>query len=105
MAEDSAEIPAKAAVEAAEISNVAGQDGDSVSGSLPACCVSTIRHHVKHNPMMVCSQCKFIIKCFSDERAYQNYIVFCRSRRRPVVIGIVDGYFTCAFRSYDTFSR
>jgi hypothetical protein len=72
---------------------------------IPACCIATIRQHVAYNPMMVCSTCKNIIKCFVDERGYDNYLKFCRSRRRPVVIGQVGQYLTIAFRSYDTYTR
>ncbi len=72
---------------------------------LSACCAATIRQHVKFNAMMVCSDCKNIIKCFDDERAYQNYLTFCRSRKRPVLTGVVENYYTVAFRSYDTYTR
>lgn len=105
MVEDSTDTAPKFAVEPVDSSPSVELDSTSTSSSLPSCCVETIRHLVRDNPMMVCSHCKFIIKCFTDERAYQNYLIFCRSRRRPVVTGVVDGYFTCAFRSYDTFSR
>jgi hypothetical protein len=73
--------------------------------NIPACCVATIRKHVRHNPMMVCAECKNIIKCFDEERAYQNYVKFCQSRRRPILIGRIDEYMTVAFRSYDTYNR
>ena len=76
-----------------------------MNGDLSDCCVATIRPHVKFNPMMVCADCKNIIKCFKEERAYQNYLTFCKSRKRPVVTGVVDEYHTVAFRSYDTYSR
>jgi len=52
-----------------------------VTTELATCCTDTIRQHVKHNPMMVCAACKNIIKCFNDERAYENYLTFCRSRK------------------------
>jgi hypothetical protein len=105
MTEDSAEMSAKSVGMAADSPNSVEPRNHPESSALHACCVETIRNHVLHNPMMVCSKCKFIIKCFTDERAYQNYLVFCRSRRRPIVTDVIDGYFTCAFRSYDTFSR
>ncbi len=76
-----------------------------MSQDLNACCADTIRQHVKFNPMMVCAECKNIIKCFADERAYQNYLTFCRSRKRPVTTGVVEEYYTVAFRSYDTYNR
>jgi hypothetical protein len=69
--------------------------------AIPPCCVATIGQHVRFNPMMVCAECKNIIKCFQEERDYANYIKFCRSRRRPVLTGQVQSYWTVAFRSYD----
>jgi len=77
----------------------------SSASAIPNCCVSTIRIHVRFNPMMVCAECKNIIKCFTDERAFRNYLTFCNSRRRPVLTGRVDEYWTVAFRSYDTYNR
>jgi len=50
--------------------------------------------------MMVCSECKQIIKCFDEEAAFKNYITFCRSRRRPVLKGLVEGRHTVVFKSY-----
>ncbi len=78
---------------------------EALHGSIPGCCVSTISMHVRFNPMMVCADCKNIIKCFDDERAYQNYLKFCQSRRRPILMGRVENYWTIAFRSYDSFGR
>jgi len=75
----------------------------TVVNDIPNCCIATIKEHVRFNPMMVCSHCKNIIKCFDDERAFQNYLTFCRSRRRSVLTGQISKYFTVAFRSYDTF--
>ena len=75
------------------------------TGEIAACCVETIRQHVRYNPMMVCADCKNIIKCFSEERAFQNYLTFCRSRRRTVLTGVVGEHYTVAFRSYDTYGR
>lgn len=71
-------------------------------GDIAACCVGTIREHVQFNPMMVCIDCKHIIKCFKDRRSFQNYLTFCKSRRRPVVTGFIEGQYTVAFKSYDT---
>jgi hypothetical protein len=69
---------------------------------IPGCCVVTIHQHARHNPMMVCSECKQIIKCFQDERAFANYLTFCKSRRRPVLTGRVESLYTVVFRSYET---
>ena len=68
---------------------------------LLACCCETIKVHVLYNPMMVCTTCKQIIKCFADHRAFKNYITFCNTRRRKVSIGKVDEYYTVVFQSYD----
>lgn len=89
----------------ADAGTVPGADAQSTAhafGEIPLCCVQTIRAHVRFNPMMVCSACKNIIKCFREEGAFQNYLTFCRSRRRPVLMGVVDEHHTVAFRSYDT---
>lgn len=65
------------------------------------CCIDTINVHARFNPMMVCSECKHIIKCFKDEAAYSKYLQFCQSRKRQVSIGRVDDYHTIIFKSYD----
>lgn len=52
---------------------------------LKACCRDTIMLHGEHNPMMVCADCKNTIKCFTDEKSYNNYIKFCHSRGRRVL--------------------
>jgi hypothetical protein len=79
--------------------------GNAPPREIAACCIATIHEHVSCNPMMVCPECKNIIKCFKDERAYDNYLKFCRSRRRPIVTAQVGEYWTVAFRSYDTYNR
>lgn len=73
----------------------------AVPSEIPCCCADTIRQHVRMNPMMVCSECKQIIKCFKEERAFQNYLTFCRSRRRPVLMGMIEDHFTVVFKSYE----
>ncbi len=71
--------------------------------SVKPCCVTTINLHARFNPMMVCSDCKHIIKCFKDEPAYAKYLIFCKSRKRQVAIGRVGEYHTIIFKSYDAF--
>ncbi len=71
--------------------------------SVKPCCVTTINVHARFNPMMVCSECKHIIKCFKDEPAYDKYLIFCKSRKRQVAIGRVGEYHTIIFKSYDAF--
>ena len=78
--------------------------GVAVANNIPDCCLATIKEHVRYNPMMVCSHCKNIIKCFDNERAFQNYLTFCQSRRRNILTGLVNEHWTVAFRSYETFN-
>jgi hypothetical protein len=68
---------------------------------IPACCAATIRKHVQFNPMMVCSACKQIIKCFKQEREFQNFLTFCRGRKRAVLIGMVEDHHTIVFKSFE----
>ena len=68
------------------------------------CCQKTIDMHAANNPMMVCSDCKQIIKCFSDERAYKNYQRFCASRHRRILATSYNSSYVVVFRSYDTYS-
>ncbi|MEN9835483.1 MAG: hypothetical protein RL011_1676 [Pseudomonadota bacterium] len=75
----------------------------TIANNIPECCMATIQEHVRYNPMMVCGHCKNIIKCFDNERAFQNYLIFCQSRRRNVLTGLVNQHWTVAFRSYETF--
>ena len=72
---------------------------------LAACCVRTIHIHSRHNRMMVCSDCKQVIKCFTEEQPLRNYLRFCASRARKVTTGTVEGMSIVAYSSYDTFSR
>lgn len=85
----------------AKVENLSAEASGN-TGDVPLCCIRTIQAHGQHNPMMVCTECKQIIKCFPEERAYQNYLTFCRSRRRPVLQGVVEGFYTVVFRSYET---
>jgi hypothetical protein len=72
------------------------------SGQVMPCCVTTIRQHAIHNPMMVCTECKQIIKCFLDEKAFRNYLKFCQSRHRKFTTGVVDDYQTIVYKPYQT---
>lgn len=93
-------------LEKSSISDAQSLTSTDVPSEIPLCCIATIRQHVRFNPMMVCGSCKHIIKCFTEERAFQNFLTFCRSRRRPVLMGIVDEQYTVTFRTHDrTFTR
>ncbi len=78
------------------------EPGDAVT--LLDCCKKTIKMHAANNPMMVCSDCKQIIKCFDDERAYKNYQRFCASRHRRILATQFDNRYIVVFKSYDTYS-
>ena len=68
------------------------------------CCKKTIEMHANNNPMMVCSECKQIIKCFDNETGYSNYKKFCTSRHRKITTGYFNNWYIVVFKSYDTFS-
>ena len=67
---------------------------------LQACCRQTVRSHVAHNPMMVCPDCKIMIKCFADERSFKNYVTFCRSRGRRVKTAADVGFYFVMYNTY-----
>lgn len=66
------------------------------------CCRTTILSHVQHNPMMVCSECKTMIKCFTEARASQNYETFCRSRNRKITSFEEGGVYFVMYNSFLT---
>lgn len=68
------------------------------------CCKNTIKLHAANNPMMVCSECKQIIKCFDDQKAFRNYQRFCASRHRRILATSYEERLVIVFRSYDTYS-
>lgn len=68
---------------------------------LEPCCRETIDRHAAFNPMIVCGECKQILKCFDKIQAFNNYQTFCLSRRREITTSQYKGYFIIGFRSYD----
>ena len=67
---------------------------------LRPCCRETVRSHVTHNPMMVCPDCKIMIKCFSDEKSFNNYLTFCRTRGRRVKTVVESGFYFAMYNTY-----
>lgn len=88
--------------------NSSHQDKPHASGEdvieLNDCCKKTIRLHAANNPMMVCSECKQIIKYFEDQKAFRNYQRFCASRHRKILATEFESRLIVVFRSYDTYS-
>lgn len=76
---------------------------EEVAGPMD-CCKRTIDMHGENNPMMVCSECKQIIKCFEEEKAFRNYRRFCQSRHRRILSTRYSNWWVVVFRSYDTYS-
>ena len=68
------------------------------------CCRRTIVMHAKNNPMMVCGECKKIIKVFDNDKAYRNYQRFCQSRHRRFLATQFSGQRVIIFKNYDTYS-
>ena len=50
--------------------------------SMKNCCRNTVILHGSLNQMMVCSECKTVIKYFLSKKEFQNYESFCRSKNR-----------------------
>ncbi len=48
------------------------------------CCRETMKLHADFNAMMVCPTCKKMIKCFSDDKAFHNYLKFCKTRHKEI---------------------
>jgi hypothetical protein len=67
---------------------------------LSPCCRQTVRSHVAHNPMMVCPDCKMMIKCFSDDKSFNNYVTFCRSRGRRIKTAQDSGFYFVMYNNY-----
>jgi len=88
------------------LSEITSASGDKpVQGDvLMPCCIKTLGIHSTHNPMMVCPECKQIIKVFSEESPFRNYIRFCESRHRKVFTAKHVDQYVVVFRSYDTFN-
>ena len=70
--------------------------------TLEACCRETIDRHSAFNNMIVCSQCKQILKCFDDVKAFNNYLTFCISRRREIATSQYKNFYIISFKSYDS---
>jgi len=64
------------------------------------CCRLTIEEHVIHNKMMVCDSCKMLIKCYEEKGSYENYLKFCKSRKRKTLTGFYAGHHTIVFNPY-----
>jgi hypothetical protein len=73
---------------------------DGALQCLQPCCRQTVRSHVTHNPMMVCADCKIMIKCFDDEKSFNNYVTFCRSRGRRIKTAADLGFYFVMYNTY-----
>jgi hypothetical protein len=71
--------------------------------NLTPCCRQTVRSHVAHNPMMVCPDCKMMIKCFSDEKSFNNYVIFCKGQSRRIKTVIDSGFYFVMYNNYPVF--
>lgn len=71
--------------------------------SISKCCSATIDKHVSFNPMMVCDECRQLIKCFIDRDSFRNYVKFCQSRGRNIIIGQRLGYEVVVFKGYEPY--
>jgi hypothetical protein len=67
------------------------------------CCQDTINALVFDNSMMVCQRCRNLIKAFTDETAFRNYLIFCQSRGRKINAAKLGPYLVVAFKNYITY--
>lgn len=72
---------------------------------LKSCCRETIATHAANNALMVCGDCRQIIKCFSDEKAFRNYRSFCESRSREIFTTRYENFNIIAFQSSDLYGK
>ncbi len=72
---------------------------------LRTCCRETIATHAANNALMVCGDCRQIIKCFSDEKSFRNYRAFCESRSREIFTTKYENFNIIAFQSYDLYGK
>lgn len=72
---------------------------------LRSCCRQTIGTHAANNALMVCGDCRQIIKCFSDDKAFRNYRAFCESRSREFFTTRYQDFNVIAFPSSDFYGR
>ena len=82
-------------------SSLLGDPSDLEVIELSLCCNKTIARHAAFNPMILCSGCQHIIKCFTSEKLYQQYLKFCKSRGRKVLAGFHSPYYVVIYRSFD----
>ena len=95
---------------------VANKDYNKIEGStkniencldeskISNCCKKTIMRHAAFNPMILCSGCQHIIKCFNAEKYFSQYVKFCKSRGRKVIVGFIDPYYIVIYRTFDSSS-
>ena len=93
-------LPQQAALPADVAEKFAPLMAESALKGLTPCCRKTVRSHVAHNPMMVCPDCKMMIKCFSDEKSFNNYVTFCKSRGRRIKSVTDAGFYFVMYNNY-----
>ena len=59
---------------------------------LSPCCRATIEKHASHNPMLVCPDCRKMIKCYQEYTAFKRYVQFCLSQGREIHLAEHIGY-------------
>ncbi|MDD9950003.1 MAG: hypothetical protein OXT67_00410 [Zetaproteobacteria bacterium] len=73
------------------------------AGQLRDCCKETVRLYAAHNPMILCQECNHLIKCFTDQEHFENYLCFCSSRNREVLVSAYEDYKVVVFRNIENF--
>ena len=90
---------ASLAAAAAQAESLFTKDGIS------PCCHKTMDLLAKNNPMMVCQDCKQMIKVFRSEPPFTNFVRFCHSRHRTIIAGKYRDLWVVTYQAFNSYGR
>ena len=59
-------------------------EDEKIDDPIADCCADTIDKEISLNSMVMCPNCKRIIKGFLSKNAFSHYVTFCESRKRQI---------------------
>ncbi len=59
-------------------------ENEKIDDPIADCCAETIDKEISLNSMVMCPNCKRIIKGFLSRNAFSHYVTFCESRKRQI---------------------
>lgn len=69
------------------------------TAELSPCCVQTIEKEIALNSMMMCADCRRMIKGFLSERSFSHFVAFCKSRKRQISCHKLENRFIVTYAS------